>query len=220
MKKTSDNSPREILVKPSETVQEFTQHGAESGMARGMILAVLGLAAVLLGAGALYWTMYDGARDGAQVGTVSALRQAPQFRLKEVSGQERGLSEFRGKITLVHFWASWCPPCISEMPNVLELAKQFEGRPFEIVLISLDDNWQDAQKVLPASALLKDTVSLIDPSLKVADTYGSYQFPETYLLDAEQRIVTKWVGGQDWKSVPIQRLLDKLLGFAEHPAAR
>jgi thiol-disulfide isomerase/thioredoxin len=131
-------------------------------MARGMILATLGFAALLSGAGALYWAFHAGAR--ARVGTESGFRQAPEFRLKEESGRERTLSELRGKITLVHFWASWCPPCISEMPQVLDLAKQFEGRPFEVVLVSLDEGWKDTLKVLSSGTLSKDTVSLIDPS--------------------------------------------------------
>ena len=97
-------------------------------------------------------------------------------------------------------------------------AKQFQDKPFEIVFISLDEGWKDALKVLPSDTLPKDTVSLIDPTLKVADTYGSYQFPETYLLDGEQRIVTKWVGGQEWQSELIQSFLLKLIAGVEHSA--
>lgn len=143
---------------------------------------------------------------------MAADRIAPQFKLKDALNQEVSLSQFRGQLTLVHFWASWCPPCLAELPKVLELARQFQGRPFKIVLISLDENWKDAAKALPAGPLPSNIVSLIDPTSKVAEEYGSYQFPESYLLDPSQKIVTKWVGGQAWDSEPIHKLLERLMG--------
>jgi thiol-disulfide isomerase/thioredoxin len=166
------------------------------------VLVLLGLLAVFKGV----WATHSGGFDQKD-----ASRGSPGFRLPDATGRWVSLDDEKGSTVLLHFWASWCPPCITELPRVLELAQQLKGRPFKVVLVSLDESWKDASRVLPGTGLPDDVISLIDPSLKVAESYGSYQFPETYLIDRRQKTVMKWVGIQDWASEPIHKLLERVI---------
>lgn len=188
------------MSEKSDKTQAFVPLWASAG-ALALFLAIAG------------WYGYSSWRDGRSNSESTdsvAHRRAPNFRLKDAAGQSHDLSSSRGKWIIVHFWASWCPPCIDEIPNFLEFAKKMTDAPLQIVTISLDSDWKDAQKMLPQSQLASNMVSLLDPSLKIPETYGSYQYPETYLLapDSEgHRIRTKWVGAQEWNSETMQREL-------------
>jgi thiol-disulfide isomerase/thioredoxin len=115
-------------------------------------------------------------------------------------------------VVLVHFWATWCPPCIEELPQWVALAKKYTGRPLQMVAVSLDSDWEAPHRLLPESEVTSPLISLLDPERKSPEDYGSYQFPETYLIDRSHRIVHKWVGPQDWSNPatlePIERSLN------------
>jgi peroxiredoxin len=138
-------------------------------------------------------------------------REAPDFSLKDSSGQVHTLQEGRGKLVLVHFWASWCPPCLQEAPDFLEFAAKYQDRPLQIFAISLDEKWSDAEKVLASKKLPKNIISLLDPTTKVPEAYGTYQFPETYLITSDGHILTKWVGVQPWSAPGMQEVIDAAL---------
>ncbi|MFL5814437.1 MAG: peroxiredoxin family protein [Bdellovibrionia bacterium] len=140
----------------------------------------------------------------------AAYRIAPDFALQDAEGKAHKLSDFRGKIVLLHFWASWCPPCLGEIPNWLEMAEAFKGKPVQLFAVSLDESWQAAHKVLPTDHLPPGVVSVIDPKTQVSEQYGSYAFPETYLISPKGEIITKWVGPQDWKNPNFVRMMDEL----------
>jgi peroxiredoxin len=151
-----------------------------------------------------YWNSKGSSKDA------SGYRAAPNFALQDAEGKVHKLSDFRGKIVLLHFWASWCPPCLGEIPNWLEMAEQFKGKPVQLFAVSLDESWQAAHKVLPTDRLPAGVVSVIDPKTQVSEQYGSYAFPETYLISPKGEIITKWVGPQDWKNPNFVRMMDEL----------
>lgn len=132
------------------------------------------------------------------------LRPAPSFELLDVKGNKYSLSNFQGTLTVIHFWASWCPPCLDEIHQWIELATLFKDQRVKFLAISLDQNWKDAEKILPSSNLPSHVVSLLDPSLKIPEAYGTFQYPETYLINSELKIVSKWVGPQNWLSPEVQ----------------
>ena len=127
-------------------------------------------------------------------------RPAPTFKLKDNEGKTHRLSDFNSPCLLVHFWATWCPPCLEELPDIVKFSKKWTDREIKLILISLDSSWSEARKYLKDLTLPKHAVSLIDPQSKIPEKYGSYQFPETYLIGPEKKILTKWVGPQDWKN--------------------
>lgn len=146
-----------------------------------------------------------------QNGASSQLQAAPDFTLKDAQGREVRLESLKGKPVVLHFWASWCPPCLEEIHEWVEAAKRYEGKPIHWVAVSLDHGWEDAHKILPESELTKGVLSLLDTESKVSDAYGSYQFPETYFLDADLKIKGKWVGPQDWAGPAAQKAIETLM---------
>lgn len=134
-------------------------------------------------------------------------RPAPQgvgatpfhFSLPDTSGRVRSLEEFSESRVFVHFWATWCPPCVDELPQVLAYAKQSPGD--QVVLVSLDETWEKAYAILPRQGLAANVTALIDTTGKTANSWGSYQFPETYFLEPGLILKAKWVGPQDWLSL-------------------
>ncbi|WP_371359313.1 TlpA family protein disulfide reductase, partial [Salmonella sp. M241] len=76
------------------------------------------------------------------------LRAAPEFALADSSGKVHRLADLRGNTVMVHFWASWCPPCLEEIPQFLEAARAPQGRSIRWVAITEDEKWEDALKML------------------------------------------------------------------------
>ena len=141
------------------------------------------------------------------------LQTAQGFELYDFNQKKHSLSDLKGKILLVHFWATWCEPCLDEIPEWIELAHFFQNEPISFIAINEDKNWEEAHKTLPSSKLLPKMLSLLDVKTKVASQWGTYQFPETYLINSEQKILMKWVGPQNWKDQEtrdwIQHWIDK-----------
>jgi thiol-disulfide isomerase/thioredoxin len=121
----------------------------------------------------------------------------------------------RGKHVLLHFWAKWCEPCAEEIPHLLEFAQnaRFE-RPLVVLAVSLDPSLEEALSLFPASkrAFPETFVLALDPEHEVAEKMGSFQYPETYLIAPDGRVLDKWVGPQQWhKPEVLQFFRQKLL---------
>ncbi|MGK5088097.1 TlpA disulfide reductase family protein [Bdellovibrionota bacterium FG-2] len=142
---------------------------------------------------------------------VSRVSLAPAFELKDFKGKAFHLKDFKGTATVVHFWASWCPPCQVELPKWLALVSAFKGKPVKFVAITVDEEWALAHKLLPEKSIPEGLVSLIDMTSEVSRKFGTTQFPETYLLDRELHIVKKWSGAEDWKSAYTLELIQKAM---------
>jgi cytochrome c biogenesis protein CcmG/thiol:disulfide interchange protein DsbE len=148
-------------------------------------------------------------------GSSSSVRKPPPFSLPGRNGESVRSDSLRGTPVLVHFWASWCPPCLDELPALVEWASDVQGKEpgkaFKLVLVSNDTQWSDADKILTRSKLPSNAVVLLDPSTKVAESFGTYQLPETYWLDSNGQIQNKWIGPQNWKSAEFRQSLESLL---------
>lgn len=143
-------------------------------------------------------------------GTLGALPVvAPAFSLQNSKNQWVALSSFAGKRILLHFWASWCKPCLEELPALELLAKQMKNDPsFQIIAISADENWEAVKTVLPEEPSF--TV-LLDSNLQVANRYGTFGFPETYLIDTTGHIQLYWTGARrGWNTPATQECLADL----------
>jgi peroxiredoxin len=126
--------------------------------------------------------------------------QAPEFRLPALDGKLAGLSDYRGKVVMVHFWATWCPPCIEELPVLDRMYRGFAGRDLVVLAVSVDEGGTETV----TSFLKKNALSLpvlLDPGAPVAHSYGTFKFPETYILDRSGIVRYKVIGQADW-SVP------------------
>jgi peroxiredoxin len=121
------------------------------------------------------------------------------FELESLDGRTVRLSDFAGKTVLINFWATWCPPCIEELPSLRALAEHFETQDdFVLLAISTDDDWgvvRDFFEVEPPNFTV-----LLDRGGKLSARYGTTKFPETYVLDPDGDVEGLVVGPRRWDS--------------------
>jgi peroxiredoxin len=127
--------------------------------------------------------------------------QAPEFRLSALDGKQSGLSDYRGKVVMVHFWATWCPPCVDELPTLERIYRSFDDRDFVLLAVSVDEGGAETVTTFMQRNRLTIPV-LLNPGGSVAKSYGTFKFPETYLLDRRGIVRYKVIGAADW-SLPV-----------------
>jgi cytochrome c biogenesis protein CcmG/thiol:disulfide interchange protein DsbE len=134
---------------------------------------------------------------------------APGGFLLDGGGRPSPMGSRLAPVTLVHFWATWCPPCIQETPAIERLAADLAGkRDFSLLMVAVEDRKDKVDHFLGPTAA--DMV-LYDPSWDVAHRYGTRQLPETYLV-VRGKVVQKFVGATDWDNPELRRRLLSYLG--------
>lgn len=135
-------------------------------------------------------------------------RPAPDFQYL-VKGQPHSLRELQGKVVLLNFWASWCEPCVAEMPSLEQLHRAFEPRGLFVLAISVDENERAYEEFIHEKKLTLATYR--DPQKKIAARYGTFQYPETYIIDRNGLLQKKVVGPIDWTDPQVVAYLNQLL---------
>lgn len=132
--------------------------------------------------------------------TISSI---PEVAFTLPSGEESSLSDFKGKITLVHFWASWCPPCVMEMPQLVKLAKSHHDD-INIIAFSLDKSAADMNRFMQSkfTKLPNNFITIWDRAGAVArNKFYSFSYPETYIVGCDGSLRTKISGvASNWES--------------------
>jgi peroxiredoxin len=133
----------------------------------------------------------------------------------ELSGKQIHLSDLKGKVVVLNFWASWCPPCVEETPALNRLQKYIDSRNGVVLGISADEDNLAYRKFLPAEGVIFPTFR--DPGVKgnaspIALKYGTSVYPETYVIDRHGKIARKFIGLQQWDSPDMFAYFDALLG--------
>lgn len=149
-----------------------------------LLLILLALAAVVY-----FFTLFQHP-EGVKPGD-----PAPLFRVSS-GNRTIQLQDYQGKYLLLNFWATWCPPCRAEMPSLGELQKLFADQPFEVIALSIDDDWKSVEQFfekLPAQL----TVGW-DRGGEVASQYGTYRLPESYLISPDGKVIKRYIGPRDW----------------------
>jgi peroxiredoxin len=125
--------------------------------------------------------------------------EAPDFELRTLSeGRRLGLSQLRGQVVLLNFWATWCKPCEDELPSMEELYRALRGGGggFELLAVSVDGS-PEAVRAFRERYSITFPI-LLDPEQRVARLYQTQGFPESLLIDPQGRIVERYVGPRDW----------------------
>jgi peroxiredoxin len=122
--------------------------------------------------------------------------RAPKFSIRTDSGRDVTPAEFGGKLLLVNFWATWCPPCVEEMPALDALQRRFAGQGLVVVGISIDTDAAAYHQFLKKYPVSFQTAR--DGAKKINTDYGTFKVPESYLIDQSGRIVKKVVGKENW----------------------
>src|SRR5574337_1276974 len=166
---------------------------------------------VLILIGALFAAGYILTANGpAKKKIIESGDRAPEFRLQAQDGRLVSLSEFRGKVVMVHFWATWCPPCVEEIPTIEKLYRDFPGTDFEILAVSVDENGAGAVSSFTQRNNLRLPV-LLDPDRATAGSYGTFKFPETYIVDRSGVVKFKVIGPHDWNDPAARKAIRDMI---------
>ncbi len=169
--------------------------GKAAGGRRGRMAAAVLATAMAIGLAACS----SHARPGAP---------APGFALTSAAGRPVTLRGFRGKVLVLNFWATWCPPCVEETPSLNALAAALKGRPIAILAVSIDTNAQRYRQFLQQYHVQYLTAR--DPSAALPHRYGTVKYPETYIVNSRGEVVRKIVGAINWDSPQMVRYLKDL----------
>jgi cytochrome c biogenesis protein CcmG, thiol:disulfide interchange protein DsbE len=140
---------------------------------------------------------------------------APDFTIKD-SDRSVTLSQLRGKIVVLNFWATWCLPCVDEMPSLEQLQKKLQGSDITILAVSVDDDADDYHRFLRQHGI--DLLTVRESGQKtdrgviapVSSRYGTFKVPETYIIDRSGVIRRKFIGEVNWGQPEIMEYLSRL----------
>jgi cytochrome c biogenesis protein CcmG/thiol:disulfide interchange protein DsbE len=152
---------------------------------------------------ALVFAIYAGIHERVVVAGDSA----PSFTLQTDSGRSVSVPNFGGKLLVLNFWASWCPPCVEETPSLSAFARQYANKGVVVLGVSVD---RDAkayraflEKFRPAFLTVRDS--------EVHEKYGTFMYPETYFIDAKGRVLKKLAEPADWMAPGVTQYVDSIL---------
>lgn len=129
------------------------------------------------------------------------------FELPDENGKKVKLSDYKGEVILLHFWATWCKPCMQEVPSLERLTGRSDSMGLKVIAVSVDNSFEDIKNTLPDVKLN----ILLDPERKVATEYGTSKFPETWVIDKKGKIVARFIGSRNWDSPTFVRFFSILL---------
>src|SRR5271154_1855541 len=128
----------------------------------------------------------------------------------EIAGKPEQLSNFKGKVVVLNFWATWCPPCVNEAPSMVRLQQYIASRNGVVLGGSIDEDPEAYAKFLKEFGVNFPTFR--DPSKRISLEYGTSIIPETYIIDRHGKIARKIIGEQQWDSPDMLAYFDVLLG--------
>lgn len=136
---------------------------------------------------------------------------APDFTLEDLDGKQVKLSALRGRVVLVNFWATWCPPCRREMPSLERLSRQMSGQPFTVLAVNVGE---DPDTVFPFTGTLEPAPTfplLFDHNSSVLRTFAVKGLPTSFILDKSGHIAFRAVGGREFDDPNIVATIRELI---------
>lgn len=140
---------------------------------------------------------------------VQAGDRAPAFALADEQGLGLSLDDFSGKVVLLNFWATWCPPCVQEMPSLNDTYERLRNDGFVVLGISVDEDGDQYSRFLRNAGITFPTAR--DPERTASSRYGTLKYPESYLISRDGRVLRKYVGPEDWSRPEVANYLRSVL---------
>jgi cytochrome c biogenesis protein CcmG, thiol:disulfide interchange protein DsbE len=132
---------------------------------------------------------------------------APEFSITADNGRAVSMPSFGGKLLVLNFWATWCPPCVQETPSLSQFAADYANKGVVVLGVSVDKDLKAYQAFLqrfhPAFLTARDFV--------IHEEYGTFMYPETYFIDAKGKVVKKIAEGADWNDPQLRQYVNSLL---------
>ena len=160
---------------------------------------------ILFLAGALFFALYQGPRRMVGPGDL-----APDFTLPALGGGSLALRDFRHQVIVVNFWATWCPPCVSETPGLKRFAEQMSTSGVVVIGVSEDHDRAALDRFVTDYHLSYPIAHDLDQA--VATRYGTFKYPESYIIGGDGRIARKIVGAIDWQNTDLLSAVQELAG--------
>ncbi len=153
---------------------------------------------------------HDPALHGFNMSTFDPPFPAPDFDLPVLSGDSATLETYKGEFVLLNFWATWCPPCLEEMPYIEEVYQKYKDRGFTVVAISSDEEGETA--VAPFIEKLSLTFPvLLDTDKAVSSVYGAHNLPMSFILNRDGEVIAGAVGERNWSGEEALSVLDEII---------
>jgi thiol-disulfide isomerase/thioredoxin len=141
-------------------------------------------------------------------------KPTPPLVLRDLSGHEVDLKSLQGRVVLVNFWATWCEPCIAEMPSLQRLKAKLDGKPFEVLAVNYAESSAKVQAWLRKSRVTLHV--LLDPDNKASDDWGAKGLPMTFLVDTSGRVRYQTYGERDWSAPESLATVEKMVAEGHH----
>jgi len=135
---------------------------------------------------------------------------APRFTLRNLKGNLEGIDDHLGKVIIINFWATWCTPCVKEMPSFENLYRRFRSKGLTILAVSLDKSSSSKVQEFADKYKLSFPV-LLDTDGVAEKLYPSFTIPFTYVVDKQGRVVARVDGGKNWESIETFEAVEHLL---------
>ena len=166
---------------------------------------------VLLTVGALSTVWADHAADFARVGLVALDEGTEQldFELEDLDGKKNKLSDLKGRVVLLNFWATWCPPCREEKPSMQELHEALGDDGLVVLAVNLQEDKKSVAQFMKDRDFSFPV--WLDATGYVGSVYGARSIPTTYVIDREGFVLGGAIGGRDWSSPDVLALFRKIL---------
>ena len=120
------------------------------------------------------------------------------FSLKNLEGRTVNLRDYEGKIVFLNFWATWCPPCVKEMPSMENLYREMEGLDFEMIAVNIQERESAVKRFVQSRDLSFPVV--LDTEAAAAASYRIRSIPTTYVIDKKGKVAGIFIGAKDWDS--------------------
>lgn len=140
---------------------------------------------------------------------INAGDTAPGFTITTDSGRQISPANFGGRVLVLNFWATWCPPCVEELPSLNEFQRQLAGSGVVVVGVSIDKNEKIYRDFLKRARITFETAR--DPEANISSDYGTFKVPETYIIDRTGTVVEKLINLQDWTDPNLIARVKRLL---------
>ena len=173
---------------------------------RSLITLLFAVAAVIVGA---VW-IRSLVPPESPTGAIAFLSAAPELPIFDPAGKKIDLTKEKGRYLVVHFWATWCPPCVEEIPALSDFWDAYRKRgDVSLYAISVDKDWKTIEDF---SRKHPNTLPVFrDPEAATAHRFGSTLYPETYIINRAGRVIYRFQGGIEWTDPEVRKRFEQLL---------